>query len=646
MKSIKKVILTSVATIGMSAVLIGGATFALFTSESSTNIAVTSGKVNVNANISKVEAYSAKWDVDSNNYINDKLSADDSEGYSYTFANSGTVAYDADSNLLEIDRITPGDGVILHMSVTNESTVSVRYQTRVLIVEHTEDGQEAVSKLGDILEVKVSVDDEQETLYNLGEYKVSKWSEKIAEGAEIKSYTVEISMPWGATNDYQGLQCDIVVVLYAVQGNANVSDPYAIVATPDGLKSALSEIADGGTVEVGTDITITDDEPFEIPENTDVTIDLGGNSLNIEKDNADSNGFVINEGSTLTITGNEDENASFNLSVNADSDNFNGHNEGKYGMRVEKDSTLNLEYVDFNINNDQPLNHAIYVNGGTVNVDENSNINFYSNDVNNCHGFFVSQGGEMNLNGATLYSEGVITQIIVGFSENGEESTLNINAGTTITSKDGSNFCGVLETYQNGKINIHDGAKIVVTGKLNGSTTLPYFAAIRCVGAGKVDMDGGEIVLENITAGNALGIQVVSNWTFNEMFKDVNGGEHPNVDGLETGIFVDAHLTLSGDAKIVVDTASKNRVMAIFAAQRNGSQGYLYEQTGDNGEWEANAYDELHLADEIACIILKENFSVVYSDGTAFNGTFAYGTQGAAGGYLESYSPAAIKDER
>lgn len=644
MKSYKKQLLTSVAAIGVSAALISGATFALFSGESKTNIAVTSGKVKVIASITGLEAYSAKWDDATNTYVNDTLKADDESGFKYTFANNGEVVYNAETNYLKIDRITPGDGVKLQISVVNESTVDIRYQTRVFVKD--EDSEETSAKLSDVLQMNVSVDDVPETLYAAGEYQVSKWSDTIGEGVTIKPYTVEIYMPWDTESDYEALGCDIAITVAAVQGNAKVADPYAIVATPDGLRSALSEIADGGTVEVGTDITITDDEPFEIPENTDVTIDLGGNSLNVEKDNADSDGFVINEGSTLTITGNEGENASFNLSVNADSDNFNGHNEGKYGMRVEKDSTLNLEYVDFNINNDQPLNHAIYVNGGTVNVDENSNINFYSNDVNNCHGFFVSQGGEMNLNGATLYSEGVITQIIVGFSENGEESTLNINAGTTITSKDGSNFCGMLETYQNGKINIHDGAKLVVTGKLNGSTTLPYFAAIRCVGAGKVDMDGGEIVLENITAGNALGIQVVSNWTFNEMFKDVDGGEHPNVDGLETGIFVDAHLTLSGDAKIVVDTASKNRVMAIFAAQRNGSQGYLYEQTGDNGEWEASAYDELHLADEIACIILKENFSVVYSDGTAFNGTFAYGTQGAAGGYLESYSPAAIKDER
>ena len=58
-----KVLLTSILSISSCASLITGATFALFTSESKVNIAVTSGKVDVKATIDEtsVETYSGQW---------------------------------------------------------------------------------------------------------------------------------------------------------------------------------------------------------------------------------------------------------------------------------------------------------------------------------------------------------------------------------------------------------------------------------------------------------------------------------------------------------------------------------------------------------------------------------------------------------
>ena len=56
MKRKNKVLLTSMATIAMSTSLLVGGTYALFTSESEVDIAVTSGKVEVTATAQNLTA--------------------------------------------------------------------------------------------------------------------------------------------------------------------------------------------------------------------------------------------------------------------------------------------------------------------------------------------------------------------------------------------------------------------------------------------------------------------------------------------------------------------------------------------------------------------------------------------------------------
>ena len=54
----KRVLLTSLLTIALCFSLMFGATYALFTSESKVNIAVTSGKIEAVATVSKIELFS------------------------------------------------------------------------------------------------------------------------------------------------------------------------------------------------------------------------------------------------------------------------------------------------------------------------------------------------------------------------------------------------------------------------------------------------------------------------------------------------------------------------------------------------------------------------------------------------------------
>ena len=110
----KKALISSVLTIAICLSLIAGSTFALFTSESSVNIAVTSGKVDVTA------------------VIDETTLATTSMGLAQTngaFANGGSATFDENAKL-HLTNMTPGDKATFTIKVTNNSNVDVQYRVK------------------------------------------------------------------------------------------------------------------------------------------------------------------------------------------------------------------------------------------------------------------------------------------------------------------------------------------------------------------------------------------------------------------------------------------------------------------------------------------------------------------------------------
>ena len=553
MKSIKKTILTSVATIGLSAALIGGATVALFTSENTTNIAVGSGKVHLEAKVVGVQAYSAEWDEASATYVDKNLQANDAEGYSYTFTNTGTVDYDKESNLLSIDRITPGDGVKLQIEVTNESTVDIRYQTRV-IISYPEGAEKG---LGEALSVTI----DGTKAKSAGVAYVTGWSDPIDTTVAIDDISVEISMPWGTENKYQGLGCDIAVTVYAIQGNASKDTPVAdvLVNSADSLKDAFENAEDGDVIGLVDDVTITGDDELVVPKGADRIIDLAGKSFNVSnkkevegEEPTFGQGIIVEEGSTLTITDttpNDDERGSFTVNAEISSDNLSDRENGSYSMRVNG-GTLNIENVDFNIVNDNAGNHAVYVQGGTVNVDANSNIEFTgAEDNEGSFGMFISDGSEMNINGAYLHADGTIAPITVGGGE--EESVVNVNAGSKIYVENSGSWIPAINVYPNGVANVYDNTEIKVYGNIGSGDAA---AALGVTGGGTINVMGGEIILEP-TSGEAYGVMIRANFFYE--------------NGEKAGQMSMANVTFSGNSVIKAIYGSYSYSVYAFLAQRN-----------------------------------------------------------------------------
>lgn len=198
-----KVVATAVLAIVLCISLIAGATYALFTSESKVNIAVTSGKVDFVATVSGLTLYSPTG-IDQNGAVVDSTTA----ATATTFANGGTAT--VDGNAITLANITPGDKVSFSIDVTNNSTVAIQYRT-ILACEMDN---------GLFAGLVVTINGEDYT----GTTKVSDYT-TVAAGSGNFAIPVTIELPATAGNAYQGKSAKISYKVEAVQQNASTTNP-------------------------------------------------------------------------------------------------------------------------------------------------------------------------------------------------------------------------------------------------------------------------------------------------------------------------------------------------------------------------------------------------------------------------------------
>lgn len=194
-----KVIISSILTIALCLSMIAGSTFALFTSESQVNVAVTSGKVSVTAvaeNLTLGSTFGANVAETSADFIED-------------------------TNEIKLVNFVPGDFVKFDLRIKNESTVTVNYRTVIQKVVDT--------GLFDGLNVTIG----NET-YG-GNLKYSPWSTILPGSADI-IVPVVISLPESAGVDYMAKSCTISYMVEAVQGNVEIVDNIVYKTDENGNK--------------------------------------------------------------------------------------------------------------------------------------------------------------------------------------------------------------------------------------------------------------------------------------------------------------------------------------------------------------------------------------------------------------------------
>ena len=185
----KKTLLTSLMSIAMLASIASGATYALFTAEDNVNIAINAAKVNVKATISDLS-------------LSSKVGSNETIG---SWANGGTATLT--NNQITLTNMTPGDKVSFNITVTNNS--NVRVQSRNTYVASGELlGALNITGFGSAQSVGFS-----------------NW-EVLEVGSAPVTYPIEITFDENAGDEYQEKTAVIDFAVEAVQGNAEVVNPY------------------------------------------------------------------------------------------------------------------------------------------------------------------------------------------------------------------------------------------------------------------------------------------------------------------------------------------------------------------------------------------------------------------------------------
>lgn len=211
-------IISSLTAIAMSASLMVGGTYALFTSESKVNLAVTSGKVRVLATI----------DDDFTTY-----SMGEQTTTNGVFYNRGTASFNGESELV-LDRVAPGDMVNFSINVDNQSNIDVQYRV-------------SMSVEGDLASALVAeVDGVEFKNGQASAWTFDAWEDNTADIDFVIPVSVEFPAQCG--DEYQESSAVISFKVEAVQANGLV-----LVNTLDALKSA---IASGRNAVLGADIQV------------------------------------------------------------------------------------------------------------------------------------------------------------------------------------------------------------------------------------------------------------------------------------------------------------------------------------------------------------------------------------------------------
>ena len=299
MKKTRKLILSSLATIAVCASLIVGSTFALFTSESKTNIAVTSGKVNVVATFQNFNAYSVTEDPNGDLTVAEGLGAGK---YSYKAVNADGLfdnggAWELSTNALTLERVTPGDKVDFTLQMKNNSNVDIQYRLKINV------STEGYPLMRGLI---LSMDG---TEYEELAYYTGAWVyDRIANHTDdMQDIAFSIWMPVTAGNEYQDLKdLSITFTVEAIQANgitdrnptnySKISELAAVVNGQafDNMSDALAAAQDGDTITLFSDTSNT-----QLTLARDVTIDLNGKNL--------TGTIAAENGKTVTLTSNTND---------------------------------------------------------------------------------------------------------------------------------------------------------------------------------------------------------------------------------------------------------------------------------------------------------------------------------------------------
>lgn len=350
MKNAKRsVIITAILAIIMCASLAAGATFALFTSSSGVNIAVTSGNVEVTASVVDIQ----KSYVDEHGEtVNGKLF-------------SGDATFDEGAHTVTLSNVLPKDTVEFKVRVVNGSNVAIKYRMVMSVVEDN----------GLFSSLDIKLDGKKFYGYTSG----TKYALLEAE-QQIADIPVVISLPEGATCN--NTACKLTYKVEAVQGNASVEDfpevpenTIAVNTTED--VRVLEKAISGENAVLDKDVVITKapdtvESRLSIKEPTTLNLNAMIKTPDYMRNNAKNFCALIVDADT---TVNANANGGIDTGIN-----------GGYGINVRNGAklTINGGYYYGGGTAVQVEKGELTINGGIFACEPYSNPTYGYNFLLNC----------------------------------------------------------------------------------------------------------------------------------------------------------------------------------------------------------------------------------------------------------------------
>lgn len=465
MKNAKRsVIITAILAIIMCASLAAGATFALFSSSSSVNIAVTSGNVEVTASVVDIQ----KSYVDEHGEtVNGKLF-------------SGDATFDEGARTVTLSHVLPKDTVKFKVKVVNGSNVAIKYRMVMSLVEDN----------GLFSSLDITLNGKKFYGYTSG----TKYTLLDAE-KQIDDISVVISLPKEATCN--GSACKLTYKVEAVQGNASVEDfpevpenTLAVNTTED--VRVLEKAISGENAVLDKDVVITKapdtvasslsiKEPTTL--NLNATIKTPDNMGNNKKN---FTALIVDADTTI----NADDNGGIDTGIN-----------GGYGINVRNGAKLTINGGNYYGGGTavQVQKGELTINGGIFAVEPYDDPRYGYNFLLNCIDSAYKDGANIIVKGG----------IFVNFNPadngaEGEHTNFVADGYTVVSTKDddsGDTLYIVLPVSE--VLNfISQGEEVVLTGDLTISADLATSKEIKVNGSKATINANGKTVANTVNIWN------------------------------------------------------------------------------------------------------------------------------------------------
>ncbi len=260
------------------------------------------------------------------------------------------------------------------------------------------------------------------------------------------------------------------------------------------LKELFQEnkLEDGDTVVLQGGAEIHAEDELHIEENTDITLDVHGQTFDFQKDKNSLTGAKTNievgPGGSLTVTDSSDDHSgSFDITVTEEGGNYiwtgqydtSGNKIYRRGAvsvlakgTADNRAQLSFENVEVNINDVNMMNLVINSEYADVTLGEGTVFNIEG--VAYTGAVYAGDGATVTIDGAEINTQGDVTPFVVG--DWLEDATLNFKSGS-INMNDPSDRMFGIQVNGAGHVNM-SGGEINITGDLRSTDDTHVAVAI------------------------------------------------------------------------------------------------------------------------------------------------------------------------